>query len=73
MSEPLENSETWKAARLLTNAVYSLFRHEPLSRDFGLGDQLQRAAVSVMNRLAKGWESLHLAEMRPAYRRIDNH
>jgi four helix bundle protein len=66
MSEPFENSEAWKAARALTNEVYSLCRRDPLSRDFGLRDQLQRAAVSVMNNIAEGWESLHIAEKRQA-------
>ena len=67
MGEPFENSEAWKSARALTNHVYSLCRREPLSKDFGLRDQLQRAAVSVMNNIAEGWESLHLADKRQAY------
>jgi four helix bundle protein len=66
MGEPFENSETWKSARVLTNEVYSLCRREPLCRDFGLRDQLQHAAVSVMNNVAEGWESLHVAEKRQA-------
>jgi four helix bundle protein len=67
MGEPFENSEAWKAARQLTNLVYAQCRREPLARDFGLRDQLQRAAVSVMNNVAEGWESLHTAEKRQAY------
>ncbi len=67
MGGPFENSDAWKSARALTNEVYSLCRREPLSRDFGLRDQLQRAAVSVMNYVAEGWESLHVAEKRQAY------
>jgi len=67
MGEPFENSEAWKTARTLTNEVYSLCRREPLSKDFGLRDQLQRAAVSVMNNIAEGWESVHIAEKRQAY------
>ena len=67
MGEPFENSEAWKTARTLTNEVYELCRREPLSKDFGLRDQLQRAAVSVMNNVAEGWESLHVAEKRQAY------
>jgi four helix bundle protein len=67
MGEPFENSEAWKSARLLTNEIYSFCRREPLVKDFGLRDQLQRAAVSVMNNVAEGWESLHLAEKRQAY------
>ena len=67
MGEPFENSEAWKTARTLTIEVYSLCRREPLSKDFGLRDQLQRAAVSVMNNIAEGWESMHTAEKRQAY------
>lgn len=67
VSEPFENSEAWKSARELTNSVYWYCRREPLARDFGLRDQLQRAAVSVMNNVAEGWESLHIAEKRQAY------
>jgi four helix bundle protein len=67
MDEPFENSEAWKSARVLTNQVYAHCRRDPLSKDFGLRDQLQRAAVSVMNNVAEGWESLHVAEKRQAY------
>jgi four helix bundle protein len=67
MSEPFENTEAWKSARVLTNLVYALCCREPLSRDFGLRDQLQRAAVSVMNNVAEGWESLQPGEKRQAY------
>jgi four helix bundle protein len=66
MNEPFENSEAWKSARVLTNEVYSLCRREPLCRDFGLCDPLQRAAVPVMNNGAEGWESLQVAEKRQA-------
>ncbi|HXI72734.1 MAG TPA: four helix bundle protein [Verrucomicrobiae bacterium] len=67
MGEPFENSEARKSARVLTNEVYSLCRREPLAKDSGLRDQLQRASVSVMNNVAEGWESLHVAEKRQAY------
>ncbi len=49
MGEPFENSEAWQAARELTNEVYRLCLREPLSKDFGLRNQLQRAAVPVMD------------------------
>lgn len=67
MREPFENSDAWRAAREVANSVYALCRREPLARDYGLRDQLQRAAVSVMNNVAEGWESLHAAEKRQAY------
>jgi four helix bundle protein len=62
-----EDLEPWQAARELTNEAYRLSRREPLSRDFGLCDQLRRAALSVMNNIAEGWESLHLAEKKQFY------
>ena len=62
-----EDLEAWKAARELTNMVYALCRREPLARDYGLADQLRRAAVSVMNNVAEGWESLHVAEKLQFY------
>ena len=67
MGEPFENCEAWKSARQLTDEIYQLCKREPLCRDFGLRDQLQRASVSVMNNIAEGWESLHAAEKRQAY------
>jgi len=67
MGTSFEDAEAWKAARMLTNLAYSFCRRDPLARDFGLRDQLQRAAVSVMNNIAEGWESLHVAEKRQAY------
>jgi len=57
-----EELDAWKAARELTRLVYHLCRREPLCRDFGLSDQVRRAAVSIMNNIAEGWESLHPAE-----------
>jgi len=67
MSEPFESSDAWKSARVLTTEVYAFCRREPLAKDFGLRDQLQRAALPVMNNVAEGWESLHVAEKRQAY------
>jgi len=67
MGEPFENSDAWKAARALTNAIYAVCRRDLLAKYFGLRDQLQRASVSVMNNVAEGWESLHVAEKRQAY------
>ena len=65
--DTFENTEAWKAARVLTQLVYGLCRRAPLSKDFGLCDQLRRAAVSGMNNVAEGWEKIHLAEKRQAY------
>ena len=65
--ESFEDLDAWKAARELAGEVYKQCRREPLVRDFGLCDQLRRASVSVMNNIAEGWESLHVAEKRQFY------
>ena len=62
-----EDLNAWKSARELTRTVYRLCRRPALARDFGLCDQLRRAAVSVMNNLAEGWESMHPAEKKQFY------
>ena len=51
-----EDIEAWKAARELTRAVYSFSKVGPFARDFGLRDQIRRAAVSVMSNIAEGFE-----------------
>jgi four helix bundle protein len=46
--EKFEDLDSWKVARELTKAVYSVTKKEKFSRDFGLRDQMQRASVSIM-------------------------
>ncbi len=52
-----EDLKSWKKARELARLIYELTRHEKFSRDFGLRDQIQRAASSVMHNIAEGFES----------------
>jgi four helix bundle protein len=52
-----EDIHAWQAARELCNIVYGLARNEKLSRDFGLLDQVRRAAVSIMANIAEGFDS----------------
>ena len=46
----------WQVARELAKVVYALTKTGPLSKDFGMRDQLQRAAVSVGSNIAEGFE-----------------
>lgn len=55
--ERFEDLDVWQNARTLTNHVYEHTRQEPFSKDFGLRDQIRRAAVSVMSNIAEGFES----------------
>ena len=52
-----EEIDGWKLARELTNMVYGLTQQSAFSKDFGLRDQIRRAAVSVMSNIAEGFES----------------
>ncbi|MFZ1074542.1 MAG: four helix bundle protein [Verrucomicrobiia bacterium] len=51
-----EDLKAWQKARELTNGIYRISKTAPLKMDFGLRDQLQRAAVSAMTNLAEGFE-----------------
>lgn len=52
--ERFEDIEAWKRARLMTRKIYAMSRDGALAKDFGLKDQLRRAAVSVMSNIAEG-------------------
>ncbi len=49
-----EELRVWQDARLLVNDTYKMISK---CKDFGFKDQLQRAAVSIMNNIAEGSES----------------
>ena len=51
-----EDIVAWQEARKLVNQVYQLTNTGGLSKDFGMRDQLQRAAISVMNNIAEGFD-----------------
>ena len=52
-----EEIEAWQPARELTRLIYSLTEQGAFSHDFGLKDQIRRAAVSVMSNIAEGFKS----------------
>jgi four helix bundle protein len=51
-----EDLNVWQQARQLTQEVYRLTKTENVLKDFGLQDQIRRAAVSVMSNIAEGFE-----------------
>jgi len=52
-----EDLDVWQKARDLTNLIYKYSTEGAFSRDFGLRDQMRRAAVSIMSNIAEGFES----------------
>ncbi len=52
-----EDIDIWKEARKLVNMVYDLTGKSAFKKDFGLKEQIQRAAVSCMSNVAEGFDS----------------
>ena len=51
-----EEIEAWQIGRELVNAVYALTKDGLFAKDWGLKDQIQRAAVSICSNIAEGFE-----------------
>jgi len=51
-----EDLEIWKKSRELTKLIYNV-SSDKFSNDWGLRDQVRRAAVSVMSNIAEGFDS----------------
>jgi four helix bundle protein len=45
----------WQQAREMTRLIYALTQRDGFAKDYGLKDQIQRAAVSVMSNIAEGF------------------
>lgn len=57
-----EDLDCWQSARLLVKHVYQISQQGKFSKDFGLRDQIQRAAISVMSNIAEGFHAGSNAE-----------
>ncbi len=51
-----EEMKIWQDARSFTKFIYELTATSQFRKDFGLKDQIQRSAVSVMSNIAEGYE-----------------
>jgi len=54
--ERFEDINVWKQSRDLVNSIYHFTSKDSFSKDYGLKDQIQRAAVSIMTNIAEGFE-----------------
>lgn len=51
----IEDLQAWQKARILVREIYKACAEGSLARDFGLRDQIRRAAVSSMSNVAEGF------------------
>ena len=51
-----EDLPVWKEAIVLAVKVYKITKEEKFKRDYGLSEQIRRAAVSVSSNIAEGFE-----------------
>jgi four helix bundle protein len=54
--ECFEDIDAWKDARILVKAIYEVTGEGRFARDFGLRDQIRRAAISTISNIAEGFE-----------------
>ena len=57
-----EDIRAWQTARDLTRRIYGETNQGAFARDFGLTNQIRRAAVSIMSNIAEGFESATQAQ-----------
>src|SRR3989344_573222 len=60
--ERFEDLIAWQKARKLATEIYRASSVGDFSKDFGLRDQIRRAAVSVMSNVAEGFDRGSRAE-----------
>ena len=61
--ESFEDLEVWKEGCYLAVLVYKLVQEGKISRDYGLKDQMTRAAVSIPSNVAEGKERETIPEL----------
>ena len=59
-----EEMLVWQKSKDLALRVYRASERSPFSRDWGLRDQIRRAAVSVMSNIAEGFGRYTVPEVR---------
>ena len=60
--ERFEDIRAWQEARQLSREIYRISGTGDFAKDFGLRDQIRRAAVSAMTNIAEGFDCDSKAE-----------
>jgi four helix bundle protein len=63
MAKRFEDLEVWQLARVLVKETYELTGQEKIRKHYSVSDQIQRAALSVMNNIAEGYERQSVKEL----------
>ena len=56
VAKRFEDLIIWQKAREFAQSIYVLTRGSAFAKDYGLKDQIQRAAVSISSNIAEGFE-----------------
>ena len=62
--EKFEDLIVWQKAKELSLAIYQVTTTGLFSKDYGLRDQIRRAAISVMSNIAEGFERYSRQEFK---------
>jgi len=54
--QTFEDIEAWQKARQLSKMGYEFTKQDAFKKDYGLFNQIRRAAVSVMSNIAEGFD-----------------
>lgn len=66
-SMQFEDLDAWQQAKRLVVGIYEMTSLQGLAQDFGIKNQIQRSAVSIMSNIAEGFERISLNEKRQFY------
>ncbi len=57
-----EDLPIWKEAKDLAVQIYKITKEDKLKRDFGLSEQIRRAALSISSNIAEGFDRSYKKE-----------
>lgn len=56
MAKMFEEIEVWQLSRALVKEIYRITSNAEINKNYSLKDQIQRAALSIMNNISEGFE-----------------
>ncbi len=54
--ERFEDLKVWQQGMLLCKEIYTITQYEVFAKDYGLKDQIRRAAISIPSNISEGFE-----------------